>query len=55
MKTRREFIKKTTALTALGLMTNWASTASVNDKLGKVLPKRQLIRDGEKVTVFCLG
>jgi predicted aldo/keto reductase-like oxidoreductase len=55
MKTRREFLKKTTALTALGLMTDWASAASTNDKLGKVLPKRRLTRNGEKVTVFCLG
>jgi aryl-alcohol dehydrogenase-like predicted oxidoreductase len=55
MKTRREFIKKTTALTALGLMTDWASAASTNDKFGNVLPKRKLIRNGEKVTAFCLG
>ena len=55
MKTRREFLKKTTALTALGLMTDWASAATESDKLGDVLPKRRLTRDGEKVTVFCLG
>lgn len=55
MNTRREFLKKTTALTALGLMTDWASAATMNDKLGDVLPKRRLIRNGEKVTVFCLG
>jgi predicted aldo/keto reductase-like oxidoreductase len=55
MKSRREFIKKTTAFTALGLMTDWASAASSNDKHGKVLPKRKLIRNGEKVTAFCLG
>jgi predicted aldo/keto reductase-like oxidoreductase len=55
MKTRREFIKKTTAFTALGLMTDWASAASTNDKWGDVLPKRKLIRNGEKVTAFCLG
>lgn len=55
MNTRRDFIKKTTALTALGLMTDWASAASTDDKLGKVLPKRRLTRNGEKVTAFCLG
>lgn len=55
MKTRREFIKKTSAFTALSLMTDWVSAASDSDKLGKVLPKRRLIRNGEKVTVFCLG
>lgn len=55
MNTRREFIKKTTALTALGLMSEWASAAPTSDKLGKVLPKRKLIRNGEKVTTFCLG
>jgi len=55
MNTRRDFIKKTTALTALGLMTDWASAATASDNLGKVLPKRRLIRNGEKVTVFCLG
>lgn len=55
MKTRREFIKKTTAITALGLMTDWALADTSNDKLGKVLPKRKLTRDGAKVTAFCLG
>ena len=26
-----------------------------SDKLGDILPQRQLIRNGEKVTAFCLG
>jgi predicted aldo/keto reductase-like oxidoreductase len=55
MKTRREFLKKTSALTALGLMTDWALAAQPNDKLGSILPKRKLSRNGEKVTAFCLG
>ena len=55
MKSRREFIKKTSAMAALGLMTDWAAAAVDSDRLGDVLPKRRLIRNGEKVTVFCLG
>jgi len=55
MKTRREFLKKTSALTALGLMTDWALAAQPNDHLGELLPKRKLTRNGEKVTAFCLG
>ena len=26
-----------------------------SDKLGDILPRRRLIRNGEKVTAFCLG
>jgi len=55
MKSRREFLKKTSALTALSFMTDWASAAADSDKSGNLLPKRRLTRDGEKVTVFCLG
>jgi len=55
MGTRREFLKKTTALTAYGLFSNWASASSPSDKLGEVLPLRQLIRNGEKTTAFCMG
>ena len=55
MKTRREFIKKTSAATAFSLFADWTMAASEKDKLGEVLPKRKLIRNGEKVTVFCLG
>ncbi len=55
MKTRREFLKETTALAALGLISDWASAEPNADKYGKVLPKRKLTRNGEKVTAFCLG
>lgn len=55
MKSRREFIKKTTAFAALGLMTDWALADPTNDKLGNVLPMRTITRDGTKVTAFCLG
>ena len=55
MKDRREFIKKSASITAFGLLANWASAIPTSDKLGEVLPKRQLIRNGEKVTSFCLG
>ena len=53
MKDRREFLKKSASITALGLISNWASAIPTSDKLGEVLPKRQLIRNGEKVTSFC--
>jgi len=55
MENRREFIKKASALTSLSLLTEWASAAPVSDRLGELLPQRQLIRNGEKVTAFCLG
>lgn len=55
MKTRRTFLKNTTAAAALGLVANWAQGSQESDRLGPVLPKRRLIRNGEKVTVFCLG
>ena len=56
MKTRREFIKKTSAAAAgLGLMMQWAGARPVSDRMGELLPQRQLIRNGEKVTSFCLG
>lgn len=55
MKNRREFIKKSASITALGLISNWASAMPTSDKLGEVLPLRQLTRDGQKVTSFCLG
>jgi uncharacterized protein len=55
MQNRREFLKKTTALTAFGLFSNWASASSVSDKLGEILPMRQIIRNGEKTTSFCMG
>ena len=55
MGTRRDFIKKSAALAVTGLLSNWAFSASSKDKFGDVLPKRQLIRNGEKVTSFSLG
>ena len=55
MNNRRDFIKKAGALTALGLVSDWASAQPANDGLGDILPQRQLIRNGEKVTAFCLG
>lgn len=55
MENRREFVKKAASITAFGLIANWASALPTFDKLGEVLPKRQLIRNGEKVTSFCLG
>jgi predicted aldo/keto reductase-like oxidoreductase len=55
MDNRRNFIKKAGALTALGLISDWASAKPANDSFGEILPQRQLIRNGEKVTAFCLG
>ena len=55
MNTRRDFLKKTTAITALSLFADWTSAAPVYDRLGEVLPMRRLLRNGEKTTAFCLG
>ncbi len=55
METRRNFLKKVSAATALSFMADWALTMPASDKLGELLPQRQLIRNGEKVTAFCLG
>ena len=55
MTTRREFVKKVSVATALGLMADWAMALPGSDRLGELLPQRQLIRNGEKVTAFCLG
>ena len=55
MGNRRKFIKDTAALAAFGLITDWASATQTTDKVGEVLPQRQLTRDGQKVTAFCLG
>lgn len=55
MENRREFLKKSTAVAAFGLVANWAGATPVSDKFGEILPQRQLIRNGEKVTAFCLG
>ncbi|MEX0322632.1 MAG: aldo/keto reductase [Puniceicoccaceae bacterium] len=55
MITRRKFLKNTAAATAVGLVSNWAAASNESDRLGAVLPMRRLIRNGEKVTAFCLG
>jgi aryl-alcohol dehydrogenase-like predicted oxidoreductase len=55
MDTRRDFLKKSAALTAYGLLHSWASAIPASDRLGKVLPMRRIIRNGEKTTTFCLG
>lgn len=56
METRREFLRKAGAAAAgISLMLEWANAMPVADKLGNLLPQRQLIRNGEKVTSFCLG
>lgn len=55
MENRREFIKKTATVAAFSLVADWASAIPSTDRLGEILPQRQLIRNGEKVTAFCLG
>lgn len=55
MENRREFIKKVGTVAALSLVADWASAMPVSDKWGEILPQRQLTRDGQKVTAFCLG
>ncbi len=55
MENRREFIKKISAAAALSMMADWAMAMPGTDKLGEILPQRQLIRNGEKVTAFSLG
>jgi hypothetical protein len=37
------------------LFHSWASAIPASDRLGKVLPMRRIIRNGEKTTTFCLG
>lgn len=55
MSDRRKFIKKASAVAALSLVGDWASALPKSDRFGEILPQRQLIRNGEKVTAFCLG
>ncbi|WP_114749760.1 aldo/keto reductase [Pleomorphovibrio marinus] len=55
MGNRRKFIKDTASIAAFSLIADWASAVPATDKLGEILPQRQLIRDGQKVTAFCLG
>ena len=55
MKSRREFIKKTSALTAYSLFSGWTLKSAASDRLGSVLPMRQITRSGEQSTAFALG
>jgi len=55
MGNRRKFIKTTATVAAFSLIADWASAIPESDNFGDILPQRQLIRDGEKVTSFCLG
>ena len=55
MESRRNFLKKGAAFSVAGLLTNWAFDSFAADKAGQILPQRQLIRNGEKVTAFSLG
>lgn len=55
MEDRRNFLKKSASAAAFGLVADWASAMPTYDKLGETLPQRQLTRNGEKVTAFCLG
>lgn len=55
METRRDFLKKTSMVTAVGLLSGWTLSCSSPDKLGDVLPMRRLTRDGQQVTAFCMG
>lgn len=55
MMTRRDFVKRGSAATALSLVCDWAYASNESDRLGAVLPKRRLTRDGQKVTAFSLG
>jgi len=55
MESRRKFIKKAGIVAALSLIADWASANPETDKWGEILPQRNLTRDGQKVTAFCLG
>jgi len=55
MKNRRDFIKTSAVLGIFGMLHQWASAIPSWDKYGTILPQRRLIRNGEKVTAFCLG
>lgn len=55
MENRREFLKKSVVLCVIGLLHDWASALPLTDRHGSMLPLRRLIRNGEKVTAFCLG
>ena len=55
MENRRDFIKKSASAAAFSLVADWASAMPSFDKLGETLPQRQIVRNGEKTTAFCLG
>lgn len=55
METRRNFLKKTAALSVAGVLSNWAMDSLAADRLGQLLPRRRLTRNGELVTAFSLG
>lgn len=55
METRRNFLKKGAAFSVAGLLSSWAFDSYATDNLGLLLPRRQLNRNGEKVTAFTLG
>jgi aryl-alcohol dehydrogenase-like predicted oxidoreductase len=55
MKNRREFIKSSALLGVFTMLHQWASALPSTDSFGSILPTRRLIRNGEKVTAFCLG
>jgi len=55
MENRRIFLKKSASAVAFSLVADWASAIPPSDRLGEILPQRQLTRDGQKVTSFCLG
>ena len=52
---RRKFIEKSAIVAAFGLVADWVRASTASDKWGDILPQRQLIRNGEKVTALCLG
>ncbi len=54
-KTKRVFLKESAAMVGLGSMVNWASASNEKDRLGPVLPTRELTRDGQRVTALALG
>ena len=55
MKSRRDFLKQASSVTAAGLLSRWSLAATPSDSIGDVLPRRRLTRDGTEVTAFCLG
>ncbi len=55
MESRRDFLKKTTTLTAFSIFSSWASSSAASDELGETLPLRQITRSGQKSTAFTLG